>query len=553
MNSLDALSRVPFLRTLDSDQLAVLAAELPIERFGPERTIFRRGERPEALYILLEGEVELLQPAPDGGEESVGMLRPPDILGAEELIVRQPRQSSARVTEPTTVLRWERVALRAFMKQHPKALSSLRFLADGQRMARSMDIPWLRDGEMVYALTRRHPFILYQRLSLPTFMLAGALLLILWGYLSQGSLILWAGIGLGLASGLLALWQWIDWRNDAFIVTDRRCVWLEKVLGLYDSRREAPLHTVLSVSMSTDMSGRMFGFGNVIIRTYTGKVIFREIPEPETVTAIIEENWRRLKAQQEAADREALIQALQRRLDEEQEAGGGEASSQEALAATPETTSGRAGLDRWGFKVRFEDRGVITYRKHWAVLLQAIALPTGCLIAMILLLGLHLAGVLNWLPATSASLAFGGAALGAALWWAYRYVDWANDIYQITDEQIIDVYKKPLGREQRKVAPLENILGTEVDRKGLLGILLNYGNVVANVGTEQFTFEGVFDPVMVQQDIVHAQETLMQRRAEGERAKRQEEMVELFDIYHDQFSRKQIDGENEGPLSDGHS
>jgi len=553
MNSLDTLSRVPFLRTLDSDQLASLAAELPVERFGPERYIFRRGERPEALYIMLEGEAEILRPAPEGGEISVGRLRPPDIFGAEELIVRQPRQYSARVTEPTAVIRWERAALRAFMKQHPKALSSLRFLADSQRMARSMDFPWLREGEMVYALTRRHPFVLYQRLSLPAFLLAGTLLLTLWGYLSQGSLVLWAGFGLGLASGLLALWQWIDWRNDAFIVTDRRCVWLEKVLALYDSRREAPLHTVLSVSVSTDMSGRMFGFGDVVIRTYTGKVIFREVPEPETITALIEENWRRLKAQQEAADREALMEALKQRLAEEREAGGDEDFVQETLAAAPETTSRRPGLDRWGFKVRFEDRGVITYRKHWAVLLQAIALPSGCLITLILLLGLHLAGVLNWLSATSAILVFGSAALGAGLWWIYRYVDWANDIYQITDEQIIDVYKKPLGRERRKVAPLENILGTEVDRKGLLGILLNYGDVVANVGTEQFTFEGVFDPVMVQQDIVHAQETLMQRRAERERAKRQEEMVELFDIYHDQYSPKQIDGENEGSLSDGYS
>ncbi len=123
-------------------------------------------------------------------------------------------------------------------------------------------------------------------------------------------------------------------------------------------------------------------------------------------------------------------------------------------------------------------------------------------------------------------------------WWIYRYVDWANDIYQITPEQIIDIYKKPLAREMRKVAPLENILGTEVDRKGIVGIMLNYGDVITNVGTEQFTFEGVYDPVGVQQDIVHAQEAFLQRRSDRERSQRRDEMVELLDIYHDQYTSR---------------
>jgi hypothetical protein len=137
-----------------------------------------------------------------------------------------------------------------------------------------------------------------------------------------------------------------------------------------------------------------------------------------------------------------------------------------------------------------------------------------------------------------------------SLWWLYRYIDWANDIYQISSQQILDIYKKPLGREERKVAPLENILGTEVDRKGLLGILLNYGDVIANVGTSQFTFEGVLDPVQVQQDIVHAQETLLHARAERERARRQNEMVELIDIYHERYSKQDSEGNPQNLVND---
>ena len=46
---------------------------------------------------------------------------------------------------------------------------------------------------------------------------------------------------------------------------------------------------------------------------------------------------------------------------------------------------------------------------------------------------------------------------------------------------------------------------------------VGYGDVVANVGTAQFIFEGVFDPVTCQQDIVHAQENLMRELAKVEK------------------------------------
>ena len=44
--------------------------------------------------------------------------------------------------------------------------------------------------------------------------------------------------------------------------------------------------------------------------------------------------------------------------------------------------------------------------------------------------------------------------------------------------------------------------------------------------------------VQVQQDIVHAQETLLHTRAEQERARRQSEMVELIDIYHERYTKE---------------
>jgi len=546
-STLDLLRSVPFLHEADEQTLLELAAALPQQKYGPGEKLFEQGERPAGLYVLVSGRVALTRYGPEDERQDLGERLPPDALGARELVYRQPHAATATALEETTALCWSREALGTFMKAHPRELAAFQFLAGGEKLAAALHPGWLRPGEVVYCCTRRHPFILYQRLTVPLLLLAASMLLLFFGLSSAGALLTWLGAGLGLAGLLYGGWQAMDWRNDYFLVTDRRAVWIEKVIGLYDSRREAPLHTVLSATVGTDVTGRMLGFGDVVIRTYTGKLTFRHVSHPRVLAAQIEELWRRLQALQDQADRSALVEALHQRLTTAPE---GELPEDSPGGDQQEESTEEIGLGHWNFQLRFEAGGVITYRKHWAVLLRAIVLPSTALLLIIGLLGARLGGLLD-LFSLPAALTLGSMALAlVGMWWVYRYVDWANDIYQISNQQILDIYKKPLGREERKVAPLENILGTEVDRKGLLGILLNYGDVIANVGTSQFTFEGVLDPVQVQQDIVHAQETLLHARAQLERTRRQGEMVELIDIYHERYAKQDPGTDPGGSVND---
>jgi hypothetical protein len=378
-----------------------------------------------------------------------------------------------------------------------------------------------------------------------------AIFLIVWGLLGTNTLIAWMGLGVAIPAIALTVWRRIDWGNDYYIVTDRRAVWLEKVIGVYDSRVEAPLHMVLSVSVSTEVVGRMLDYGDVIIRTYTGRVVFRNVENPRAMAAMVEEHWHRLRAKQDRTDREGLREAVRKRLAPTPES---EVTPHPVPQepSPPEEPERKTRFPRFGFKIRFEDQDVITYRKHWAVLFREIGVPSFLIILLAGIFGAHLIGWMRIFPLPTFLLLSILAFTALSLWWLYRYVDWANDIYQVTPEQIVDIYKKPLAREVEKVAPLENILSTEVDRKGLIGIVLNYGDVIANVGTALFTFEGVFDPVAVQQDIVHAQEALMQRTRDKERQLRQDEMVELLDIYHDEYADKDKFQQKEDESQDGH-
>lgn len=537
---MELLRRVPFLCGEDDEVLLQLAGSLPQEKYAPGEKIFDQGDRADCLHLLLDGKVNLTRVDSQASEIDLGPRLPPDALGLLEMVYKQPRLATASALEPTITLRWDRGSLSAFLKDHARALAGFQFLAESERSAQQERVTWLRPGEVIYGFARRHVVLLYQRLSLPLLLVAGGLVLLLLGASSGSGLSLASGAALAVAGILFGAWQFLDWRNDYFIITDRRAVWIEKVVGIYDSRREAPLHTVLSVSINSDLSGRTFGYGDVVIRTYTGKLIFRQIGLPDIVTALIEELWRRMQAMKDLADRDALVDALQQRMNppaQNAESTEPPAGSEQLIGEGEQVRS-----NHWGFQVRFESGGVITYRKHWAVLLREIALPSTALIFTFGMLGARLGGLVTIL---NLGLFFGLGVLFAGavgLWWLYRYVDWANDIYQITKDQILDIYKKPLGREERKVAPIENILGTEVDRKGILGLLLNYGDVIANVGTSQFFFEGVLDPVQVQQDITHAQEALLTRRDADMRKRRQNEMVELIDIYHDRFSGQEPEG-----------
>ncbi len=547
----ELLGRVLYLREVEPEVLINLAGSLPREQFQPNDIILHQGSFPEALYFILDGEIEVERKNPEGEVEKIATLSPGDSFGEEELVFKRPALLSYRALDKTTLLLWERGELTKFMQDHDAALEDLRFVAQSRRLAQKLRFSWLSEGELILGLARKHIAVLYQMLTFPLLFFIAGVVLGLWGSSSDSSLLIWLGVGAFVTSLALGLWQWNDWRNDYYVVTNRRVVWLEKVAVIYDSRREAPLHTILSVSVGTDVGGRMMGFGDVVVRTYTGQVIFKEVGNPQTFAALIEEHWRRTKEKRMTTDREVLQQALSNRLEDDE---NGEDKSDESVSYVLHgQVDPEIGLDHWGFKIRFEEEGVITYRKHWAALLRNIGISSMLIMLLIGLIGARLGGLIEIADKTSTVACLGLGIIPLILWWVYSYVDWANDIYQITNSQIIDINRKPLAREERKVAPIENILGTEVDRKGILGLMFNFGDVITNVGTTQFIFRQVFDPVGVQQDIVNAQGVLLQKKFETEQQRRRDEMVELLDIYHERVTQEDLPSGEEDDGQNGYS
>jgi hypothetical protein len=128
--------------------------------------------------------------------------------------------------------------------------------------------------------------------------------------------------------------------------------------------------------------------------------------------------------------------------------------------------------------------------------------------------------------------AFLVASIPFGIWFGYQVLDWSNDKFEVTNEQIIDIDRKPFGTETRNAAPLEGILNTSYERKGPLGHIFNFGTVYISVGGSRLAFENVMDPASVQSDIDRRRMARNAMKREAEVTAERERMAEWLATYH---------------------
>jgi hypothetical protein len=254
------------------------------------------------------------------------------------------------------------------------------------------------------------------------------------------------------------------------------------------------------------------------------------------MAAIIEEYRQRLLRGSERTEKRRIEQAMQQRIWQARAAARAQESAESATTPRTRSSGFRRFLGNF-FAMRFEQGRVITYRKYWPTLISKVWIPSlfATLVVAFLIYqlnGFRLGRVsLQWLE-ISVLAGFLVNLLIFGPWWVYQYVDWRNDIYQLTDKYVFDIERRPLGTEVKKSGPLENILSMEHERKGFLGYILNYGFVTINVGGAQFVFRDVHDPARVQQDIFDRIHALRQQKEQEEAAKDRHRLVDVIEIYH---------------------
>ncbi len=532
----------------------MLADQLQELPYTSGDVIYRQTQKADTFYLIYKGSVNLVS-LKKGKEINPSTLVAYDYFGHLDLLERRNRTGTATAKTDTQLLALSQANFVKLLKTSPDFHSNLDIALRTRQLARSLQFRWLAKGEVIYFLARKHPIILVRNLIGPFLVLfVPSFFLFWWATSWQTFLMLFLAGAFFVLDILWAIWLIVDWGNDYYIVTSQRVVWLEKVIAVYDSRQESPLNTILAVAVETSLLGRWFDFGDVVVRTFVGKIIFKSVSHPKQAQRIIQEYWDRTKDVADKTEKDAMVAAIRKNL------------GIAAPAAPPKPPPPKAdfpkqqgvgriarffGAER--LRLRYEQGDSVIYRKHWFVLFQQAWIPLlGLLFTIsVFLYRLYLLyqsqeDALVSLQNGASIDAYAGALFMVFLvmlaWLIYEVVDWSNDIYQVTNDQIIDMDKKPLGTQTRNISQLENILGTESERVGLLGEMFNFGNVYITVGGTKLTFENVTDPPTVQSDIDRRRMAQKAMKEQKDRDAKREQMAEWLAIYHqnaDKFKREE--------------
>ena len=507
----------------------------PIRRYKKGKVVYESGADADALYIVIQGTIGINDVQEDGIQKPVMAVNSSEIFGFEA-IQEDSFQHQAIAWNDTVLLELSYEYLESTANYNAAFKNSVLFLSNSLMRSSHAHFPWRNLEENILYANRRHWLNMLAKLIIPIFLLIGMIPLSTYLFANQMGMITPAIISAITFAILLfyGLWVYFDWRNDYAVITNQRVVWQEKVILLYESRQEAPLDSILAISVQTTMLGRMFSFGDVIVRTYAGIINLNKVPSPEEVAALLESQWQQAKKGAVRAEQFARVEQM----------------IKERLFHTAETVQipvipnvkpdeqvqhAKRGLFDFladVFDLRVASKGLVRYRTHWWMLVKRAFVPV--LVILLLLIISIFAIIGTFTLITRETIFVLGGILGFLSfgWLMYEYVDWKNDVYIVTEEFLIDVNKKPLGTESKKTAPLSTVQSVEFERVGLIGLLLNFGTVSILVGETTLTFDNVYNPAEVQRDLFKQITERERNRKKQELDEEEGRLTDWIEVYH---------------------
>ena len=101
----ERLREIGLFGALGEEVLKRLAADLKQVRFSPGEAIFHEGDPAHEMFVVLDGELEVLKKSRKGRLQRVAILGPQDAFGEMSIIDVQPRSATVRALAPSRLLR----------------------------------------------------------------------------------------------------------------------------------------------------------------------------------------------------------------------------------------------------------------------------------------------------------------------------------------------------------------------------------------------------------------------------------------------------------------
>lgn len=513
---LERISKIFPFNLSDVESLKGLVEQVEVVFFDIGNLVYLQGASASNFYIIYEGAVEILVEKSQRINR-LNILHAGNYFG-EDVLNHNLRVSSARVIRNALLIKIPKDIFLDFIEGQPNLENA--FLVISQTYLNLFnhkldDLP----NETLYYIGKPHIFSLavkvFKSLILAFIPLIGILSLASNKWLTVN--VIW-----GIVASILILlifrllWIYLEWKNDHYVITGNRVANLKKRLFNYDSKFETPLSAINHLELKKSLLGREMDFGNLVIRTYTGETTLNDVAMPSTVQSLLEYLMQVEKSKRRNEERESFEKIVTENI----------YSENTPLQVEPPI------MDVFDSREKEDGEPVVVYRTHWIILLKKILFPLFGFLSLMLISLFFLANHFSFNDYRGAFVISGILITCMLLWLIYQFLDWRNDQYHITQNLVIDFYRKPFGTENKRTAAIQNIQSIRFERKGILGMLLNFGTVYIRVGDEELTFDKVPNPAEVQKRLFQVLETANAKIKKSELTDQQFKVAEWIDTYN---------------------
>ncbi|MFZ0544547.1 MAG: cyclic nucleotide-binding domain-containing protein [Candidatus Promineifilaceae bacterium] len=547
VDKIEFLGQLPIFNDLYDDELEELAQITDEYEFETGAAIAYQRDVADKFYIVQSGRLFARQVDKNGIVRDSRSYLPGDYFKDIWLFAPMTHEMTVNAATPGRVLVIEQKKFLSFLANNPGVLDALDLSEEARdeaertqaalpgRTAKRLN---LLTDEIVEYYERRTILLLFFQIIVPVIfaLILTFLTVDLWTS-DQHILAVSAGI-FALIFFLVTLFLYVDWSNDYFMITNKHLVHNEYDLRHFQEKvNKVPIDQIQSVEiLRPSLIQTLLNVGSARITTASraGVLIFDFIDDPKAV----EETINKLRQRVLAIDAGRVQAVMRASIEEHFEVPPAfEKVKDPDATPTAELKPQMSFIGRFlqSIAPRVENGSTITYRKHiFTVLIQTW---WQILLGNLLLLGAVVTPTL-WLAVLFAVM--GVVDLAVFIW---RFEDWRNDTFQVTDRYVIDIDRQPFGfGESRKQAELGNVQNVSAERPGFLYTVLNFGYVhIETAGASaDITFEQVANPSRVQSDIFQRREQFSQGQRIREGQNRRKEYAVFMDAFQQAVEQNRL-------------
>ncbi len=551
----EAFSRSGFL----GERIAEFANRAEIQFYWQGQKVVQQGDEGNQFFVLITGELRVLNVNTDP-PRLLNYLHPGEIFGMRSILRNSVRAATVEAMSDIVVAAYGKEDWDWLVTHEPQIgayFESIEELYDRRAEAAFPGLN-MQPDEMIVAAVKRHFLAFLATLTWPIGILLIPVLFLI------GAELLQLDLGATLSSGLtiltmlpfvvvailVALYHYLDWRNDDLIVTTKRVIHMERFLFIGEERHEAPLTQIQNVTVkSHGVLDLVFDVDDIEIKTAAAGTIFVDnVPQAQQISRIILQEQQRAKDRVAAADTASVRRMISDRMHKNVlvETKGSPPGPRVVPSpgllpkiTLPKLTANYLwpGLEE---PVTIKGEQGVMWRKHYYILLGHILLPLLAILASVYLLlaAFFTLPVFDPLePWWLVQLLAIAALAGSIFWYLWEYDDWRRDVYIVTNTKIIDVESSSfrLRGETLREGSFDSIQNITYKIPNFFFKMLNLGDVVietAGAG-KTFTFNRVLNPSRVQTEIFSRWDIYQQRKRDRQRDDTTKQILTVLGEYHD--------------------